>query len=239
MQTIADYVDRRLPAADSRQVQQRLAANSTWMRAALHYAAAAVSRSSPVAGAGGRGSRSLWLQRLLAGLRFSGDWQPLPRWAAAVIALLAVPLLILVLRSAPLAPPAALALAPYQDNGQLQITTGDAPPGIGFFSAARDGEQRPFAGVSARVDSDGRLVLAWPAVVGALTYHLTLDQVTDAQAQRLAELTTGETQVRLALTAQSLQPGVRYQWELRGTLQDQRQFTARGGFVPLAVEQTR
>lgn len=224
-ETVADFVDGRLPPQRRRELAAQLAADDAALKAALHYAShAGAMRAHFDAPAPGpvptEPPRPSTWQRLLA-------WRP-PAWlsipataaAAFAVALLVIP---------PLAGPPAPLVVSYQDQPQLILQpAADELPGLGFFHAAQ-GRALPFSGLRAHYAAADGLSLDWPPVAMAKGYHLTLSLVTAQGIRPVAEIDTRQPRAHFPTLA--LEPARRYQWTLSGQTSDDMAFHASGGLV--------
>jgi len=241
VQQIADYVDDRLPADVQQEVAQQLQQDKRLLKAALHYAAGRshyakpgtpLQASRPFHGQAHRNDAN-WLQRLSAWF-----WQPSSAWTGMATAAAAVAIMAVALRPVFVTESVnGIALAPYQDTAQIEFFLAEQPPGIGFFSGARKSVQQAFSGVAMALHGDNMLRLNWPSVAQASGYKVALYEVSGDKSQLVLEQTTTRPEIELSLGTLNLRPGSRYQWELSGTTTDRKKFVARGGFVPVMVNQ--
>lgn len=118
------------------------------------------------------------------------------------------------------------AVTSYQDDAQIYFS---AVPfsGLGFFSDASSTAE-PFAGISVSVDDD-HLVVSWPPVGRTKSYTLELIYFDAHEPMLLRKLES--TVPSASLERMLVKPGKRYEWVLSGVDQDNRFFTAQGGFV--------
>ncbi len=238
-QQIADYVDERLAPDLHQQLARQLHTDKPALKAVLHYAAGrsrypaheASSGRRVTTGVNGSVTPSRWLRQLLVWFR-----QPSPAWTGLSAAAAAVLVMAVVLRPMLITESyTGVALAPYQDAAEIEFYTGQQPPGMGFFNSARDSARRPFSGVEFEAKGDNKIAMRWPAVGGALTYHVALYEFQGAEQRLIAERRTDVPAAEMDLSGTALRPGTRYQWELRGKTDTGQEFVARGGIVPVSI----
>lgn len=224
-ESVADFVDGRLPPQRQRELAAQLAEDAAALKAALHYASHAEAmrahlEAPPPGPVPTEPLRPSPWQRLLA-------WHP-PAWlsipvttaAAFAVALLVIPPL------ASLPPPLVVS---YQDQPQLILQpAADELPGLGFFHAAQ-GRALPFVGLRAQYAKASGLTLEWPPVEMAKGYHLSLSLVGSDGIQPVAEINT--RQPRAHFPTLVLEPARRYQWILSGQTSDDMAFHTSGGLV--------
>lgn len=235
---IAAYVEG-MPVEDrTGTIPAHLEACGACMKAALHFAAHsttmrdALGANAQVAAAGtsrgrqaARGRARIW-----AGVTRALECR-VPAWVGIPATVVAVALVVAVWSGGRFGGGGdGHTLAVYQDEPVIIFTpTGDAPPGIGFFGAARE-KSRPFEGIQASMGGQGRVHLRWPQVEDALDYTVRLYLV-GADGSRMVGEAQGNEPEAVIPTDGGLVPGRRYEWRLTGTTHARGTFMATGGFV--------
>jgi len=225
-QTIADFVDGRLPQTRLNDVRQRIEADTGTLKAALHYAAH--SESVPMPDSAPRAHTGKTPGALFDGIKQFFQWRA-PVWISAPVAAVLIAAVIFTVVPVEHGP----SVVAYQDKPYLiwQTQPFDSRPGVGFFHNA--GQKREPAKAMTFSLRSNNLHVGWEAVPGALSYRLRIsyrDQDGDKQTKTLR--TDGLTAV---VDDFPVRHGRRHEWELSGKTQDGRYFQMQGGFV-LAVE---
>lgn len=226
---IAEYVDGQLPPAAAQEIAARLATDPQQLKAALHYAthSAAMQRSlAPIEEAAKPqqmpgASTGFW--QTLSDLF---DWRPSVWISAPLGAALTLVIALVILPADQHS--SGLTLATYQDHAVVNFRPETAPPGIGFFSAAKQFE-RPFARMEIALTPQQGLQLRWAPVAGANSYRLELFVIEQEQRTALGQVSTQTALARIVPF--SAKPGNRYEWELSGKTNDGYVFSTKGGFV--------
>ncbi|MDH5324501.1 MAG: hypothetical protein OEZ68_03690 [Gammaproteobacteria bacterium] len=231
---IEAYVDKLL---DDEEVQKQLQKNPATLKAALHYASHSTAMKRALA------AHTPLKPQQHSGTQRTGILETLkqalclrpPLWANALAAtaLIAVTVLLVPTLQNPsghsepqLAKVTAFTVATYQDSDKIFYQE-HAKPGIGFFGQAAK-ISKPYASMQVSA-SDNALVLQWPTVAKADSYHITLQLVKSEERTLIGEKQSKVNQV----TFSNHKPvsGYRYEWTLSGKTMDAQSFYTHGGFV--------
>ena len=124
-------------------------------------------------------------------------------------------------------------IAQFDQSGQLTWTQpGTAAPGMGFFNQA--GEiVTEFGPMTIKLQRK-QLMFSWPAVTGASSYHIQVEQMIQGQPEIVGQASSDQSTV--AITLNQVQFQQQYRWTLSGEITDDSQqpvrtFATQGQFL--------
>ena len=234
-QQIADYMDGNLNASDQQQLTDFIQSNAAAMKAALFYA----SHKSAMDKAALKSKSAThfqnrtvwqynhlldeWLNKFKSLVSLQAPvWLTIPA-TAALVAFISINII-----NPPVTENSLYTIAGYQDNAIIQFKTKNALPGIGFFVNSSPMAE-PYGTVSVSVTDNNHIAITWLPVSDALNYKLRLHVFNQGTKTVIGEITTHNTSADISTGLDNIYH--RYEWVLSGETQDNRVFTASGGFV--------
>jgi len=236
---IERFVDGQLDHSLRFKTEQMIHADSNALKAALHYAVHAATmpknvgtmpenRQSSTRNINPSGSRSGFLQRILAGLQWST-----PAWTIAPASLVGAVVISYALftTAGKFAHQNQPNIVAFQDQAVLKFQQNAMPSGsIGFFHDAQT-HSEPFSGMHIQSDSKNSLKFVWPAVTDAADYTLSLYGNQQGESTLVAQQTASQANVdllNLTLTKHG-----HYTWKLSGRTHQGVRFLSQGDFIYL------